>query len=178
MAADARDGLIRVVPFERMSALMMAASAVLSEGVLLALIATAYRLETLLVGTVVVMLVSLAMLPLSSRLPARRRRTYEHAARIGSVAELLERQDAARRLSLWRAAGVVGMSACWMMLLGLTFHEVMPPVMLLPSAVVLWARSRATAHWEQANGAALWQGVPGLLGARGPVFRAPADGGM
>ncbi|MER5918365.1 hypothetical protein ABT124_51200 [Streptomyces sp. NPDC001982] len=178
MAGDARDGLIRVVPFERMSALMMAAGAVLSEGVLLALIATAYRLETLLVGTVVVILVSLAMLPLSFRLPARRRHKYEHAVRIDSVAELLEGQDAARRLSLWRTAGVVGVSACWMMLLGLTFHELMPPVMLVSLAVVLWARSRATAHWEQANGATLWQGVPGLLGTRGPVFRVLADGGI
>jgi hypothetical protein len=178
MAVDGRDGLIRVVPFERMSALMMAAGAVLSEGMLLALIGTASRLETLLVGTVVVILVSLAMLPLSFRLPARRRHKYEHAARIDSVADLLEGQDAARRLSLWRAAGVVGVSACWMMFLGLTFHEVMPPVMLIPLAVVLWARSRATAHWEQVNGAALWQGVPGLLGTRGPVFRVPADGGI
>ncbi|MFD1311655.1 hypothetical protein [Streptomyces kaempferi] len=178
MAVDAQDGLIRVAPFERVSAVMTAAGAVLSEGVLLALIGTAQSLETLLVGTVVVILVSLAMLPLSFRLPGRRRRKYERAARIDSVAELLEGQDVARRLSLWRAAGIVGMSACWMMLLGLMFHEVMPPVMLVPLAVVLWARSRATADWERANGAALWQRVPGLLWNRSPVFRVPADGGM
>ncbi|GGN86528.1 hypothetical protein GCM10011579_078420 [Streptomyces albiflavescens] len=178
MAGAARDGLIRVVPFERMSALMMAAGAVLSEGVLLALIATANRLETLLVGTVVVILMSLAMLPLSFRLPARRRHQYEHAVRIDSVAVPLEGQDASRRQSLWRTAVAVGVLACWMMLLGLTFHEVMPPVMLVPLAVLLWARSRATAHWERVNGAALWQGVPGLLGSRGPVFRVPAAGGI
>jgi hypothetical protein len=55
---------------------------------------------------------------------------------------------------------------------------VMPPVLLVPTDVVQWARSQATADWEQANGASLWRDVPGLLGVRGPVFRVPADSGM
>ncbi|MEU1601539.1 hypothetical protein ABZ468_55145, partial [Streptomyces sp. NPDC005708] len=67
---------------------------------------------------------------------------------------------------------------CWMVLIGVAFHEVMPPVMLIPAALAAWVRSRGTAGWERENGAALWQGVPGVLGARGPVFRVPADGGM
>jgi hypothetical protein len=87
-------------------------------------------------------------------------------------------QDGARRFSLRRTAGFVGAVACWMMLIGLAFHEVMPPLILAPAALTQWARSRATGDWERANGAALWQGVPGLLGARGPVFRAPVDGGI
>ncbi|MFJ5274638.1 hypothetical protein [Streptomyces sp. NPDC088358] len=38
----------------------------------------------------------------------------------------------------------------------------------------LWARSRATAGREHENGAVLWQGVPGLRGPTGPVFRVPS----
>lgn len=59
-----------------------------------------------------------------------------------------------------------------MMLIRLTSHTVTPPFMLLPVAVTQWAGTRTTADWERVNGAALWQGVPGLLGARGPVSRA------
>ncbi|MFI1165089.1 hypothetical protein ACH4UM_16105 [Streptomyces sp. NPDC020801] len=178
MTEDARPGLMRVVHFEQASALMMGAGAVLSEGLLLALIGTAYRLGTLLVGTVAVTLVCLALLPLGFRLPARLRRRYEHAAQMDGLDAPHAGQDAAWRQSLRRTAGLVGVAACWMMLIGLMFHEVMPPVMLVPGAMTQWARSRATADWEQANGAALWQGVPGLLGTRGPVFRVPADYGM
>ncbi|MFI6360637.1 hypothetical protein ACIBJF_50940 [Streptomyces sp. NPDC050743] len=162
--------------FEQTSALMMGAGAVLSEGLLLVLIGTTtHRLESLLVGTAVVTLVCLALLPLGFRLPDRRRRKYEQAAQIDSVDEPHAGQDAARRLTLRRTAGFVGAIACWMMLIGVTFHEVMPPVMLIPAAVAQWARSRATADWERERGTALWQGVPGVLGARGPVFRVPAD---
>lgn len=178
MAEDAGPGMIRVVYFERTSALMMGAGAVLSEGLLLLLIGTTHRLETLLVGTVAVTVVCLALLPLGFRLPARLRRKYEQAAQIDGVDEPRAGQDAARRLSLRRTAGFVGAGSCWMMLLGVTFHEVMPPVMLIPAALAAWLRSRATADWEQKNGAALWQGVPGVLGARGPVFRMSPDGVM
>jgi uncharacterized membrane protein len=179
MAGDARDGLIRVVYLERMSALMMAAGAVLSEGVLLALIGTAYRREMLMVGMLAVALVSLVLLPLCFRLQARLRRTYEHAAWMESVDELLEGRDTARRLSLRRLLGFVGALACWLLLIGLASRQVMPPVMLVPLAVAQWARSRATANWEYANGAALWQAVPGMLATRGgPVFRVPGDGGI
>ncbi|MEU5532471.1 hypothetical protein [Streptomyces sp. NPDC020362] len=175
MTEDARPGLIRVVSFEQTSALMMGAGALLSEGVLLALIGTAYRLETLLVGMVAVTLVCLALLPLGSRLPARLRRRYEHAAQMDGLDEPHAGQDAARRLSLRRTVGLVSATACWMTLIGLMFQEVMPPVMLVPMALTHWARSRATARWEQANGATLWQGVPGLLGTRGPIFREPTE---
>jgi hypothetical protein len=178
MAGDARDGLVEVVYLERMSALMMVAGAVLSEGVLMALIGTADRREMLLVGVPVVVLVSLVLLPLCLRLPVRLRRTYEHAAWREGVAELFAGQEAARRLSLRRMLGFVGVLACWLLLIGLASHQVMPPVMLVPLAVAQWARSRATAKWEYAHGAALWQGVPGIFGTRGPVFRVPADGGM
>ncbi|GAA3056927.1 hypothetical protein [Streptomyces glomeratus] len=178
MTEDARPGLIRVVYFEQTSALMMGAGAVLSEGLLLALISTADRLETLLVGTVAVTLVCLALLPLGFRLPARLRRRYEHAAQMDGLDTPHADQDAARRQSLRRTAVSVSAAACWMVLIGLTFHELMPPVMLVPVAMVQWARSRATTNWERANGAALWQGAPGVLGTRGPVFRVPADYGM
>ncbi|MEU6364380.1 hypothetical protein ABZ876_01250 [Streptomyces sp. NPDC046931] len=173
MTEDAGPGLIRVVYFEQTSALMMGAGAVLSEGLLLALIGTARRLETLLVGTVAVTVVCLVLLPLGFRLPARLRRRYEHAAQIDSLDVPHAGQDAARQLSLRCTAGFVSATVCWMLLIGLTFHEVMPPVMLVPVAMTQWARSRATANWERANRAALWQGVPGLLGTRGPVFRVP-----
>jgi hypothetical protein len=178
MTEDDRPGLIRVVYLEQTSALMMGAGAVLSEGLLLALIGTAYRLETLLVGTVAVTLVCLALLPFGFRLPARLRRRYEHAAQIDCLDAPHVGQDAARRQSLRRTTGLVSAAACWMMLIGLMFHELMPPVMLVPLAMTQWVRSRATAGWEQANGVALWQGVPGLLGTRGPVFRVPEDYGM
>ncbi|MGW5466236.1 hypothetical protein [Streptomyces sp. NPDC003996] len=178
MTGDAGPGLIRVVYFEKTSALMMGAGAVLSENLLLVLIGTTHRLESVLVGTAAVTLVCLALLPLVFRLPGRRRRKYEHAVQIDSVEEPHAGQDAARRLTLRRTAGFVGATACWMMLIGVTFHEVMPPIMLIPAAVAQWARSRATADWEREKGAALWQGVPGVLGARGPVFRVPADGGI
>ncbi|WP_336116265.1 hypothetical protein [Streptomyces sp. PTD9-10] len=179
MTEDARPGLIRVVYFQRTCSLMMGASAVLSEGLLLLLIGTAHRLETLLVGAVAVALVCLALLPLRLRLPARLRRTYEHAARIDSAEEQPRTgQDAAQRLSLRRTAGLVGGAVGWMMLVGLVSHQLMPPLMLVPVAVAQWAQSRATAEWERANAADLWQTVPGLLGARGPVFRVPAEGGV
>lgn len=178
MTGDTGPGLIRVVYFEQTSALMMGAGAVLSEGLLLVLIGTTHRLETLLVGTVAVTLGCLGLLPLGFRLPARLRRKYEQAAQIDSVDEPHAGQDAARRLSLRRTAGFVGAGGCWMVLIGVTFHQVMPPVMLIPAALAAWVRSRATADWERENGAALWQGVPGVLGARGPVFRVPSGGGI
>ncbi|WP_369246670.1 hypothetical protein [Streptomyces sp. R41] len=121
---------------------------------------------------------TLGLLPLCFRLPARLRRTYERAAWTERVGELLEGQDGARRLSLRRVQGFVGSMACWLLLIGLATHQVMPPVMLVPPAVVQWARSRATANWERVNAAALWQAVPGMFGTRGPVFRVPADGGI
>ncbi|MEU1593425.1 hypothetical protein ABZ468_11330, partial [Streptomyces sp. NPDC005708] len=80
MTEGAGPGLIRVVYFHQTSALMMGAGAVLSEGLLLLLIGTTHRLETLLVGTVAVTLGCLALLPLGFRLPARLRRKYEQAA--------------------------------------------------------------------------------------------------
>ncbi|MEU6774691.1 hypothetical protein [Streptomyces sp. NPDC046759] len=177
MADEAGPGLVRVVYVEQSSALMMGVGAVLSEGLLLALIGAAHRLETLLGGTVAVTLVCLVLLPLGFQLPARLRRKYEHAAQVDHLAAPHADEGAARRRLLRRTAGLVGAAACWMMLIGLVFHEVMPPVMLVPMAMTHWARSRATADWEQVNGAALWQGVPGLLGTRGPVFRVPADYG-
>jgi hypothetical protein len=177
MTGGAGPGLVRVVYFEQTFALMMGVGAVLSEGLLLAVIGTAHRLETLLVGTVAVTLVCLVLLLFGFRLPARLRRRYEHAAQMDSLDAPHADEDSARRQFLRRAAGFVGAAACWMMVIGLMFHEVMPPVMLVPVAMSHWARSRATADWEQANGAALWQGVPGLLGNRGPVFRVPADYG-
>ncbi|MGV9344466.1 hypothetical protein ACWDSD_06575 [Streptomyces spiralis] len=179
MTEDARPGLIRVVYFQQTSALMMGAGAVLSEVLLLVLIGTAHRLEALLVGAVAVALVSLVLLPLRLRLPARLRRTFEHAVRIDSAGERPNTdQDAAQRLSLRRTAGFVGVVVCWMMLIGLASHQLMPPLMLVPVAVVQWAQSRATAKWERANGTDLWQTVPGRLGARGPVFRVPTEGGI
>ncbi|MGW9032347.1 hypothetical protein ACWGQ5_51910 [Streptomyces sp. NPDC055722] len=178
MTEDARPGLIRVVDWERTSALMIGAGVVLSEGLLLLLIGTVYRLETLLMGTVAFALVSLALLPLVFRLPARLRRKYEQAAQIDGVNETRVGQDVARRISLRRSAAIAGVSACWMVLLGLAAHDVMPPFGLIGVAPAQWARSRTTADWERVNGAVLWQGVPGLLGARGPVFRVPAEGGM
>ncbi|MFB7331255.1 hypothetical protein ACFC00_06375 [Streptomyces adustus] len=179
MTEDARPGLIRVVYFQQTCASMMAGGAVLSEGLLLVLIGAAHRLETLLVGAVAVALVSLLLLPLRFRLPARLRRTYEHAVRIDSAEEQPHTgQDAAQRLSLRRTAGFVGGVVCWMMLIGLATHQLMPPLMLVPMAVAQWAQSRATAKWERVNGADLWQTVPGLLGTRGPVFRVPAKHGI
>ncbi|TLS46280.1 hypothetical protein FE633_10075 [Streptomyces montanus] len=178
MAEDSGPGLIRVVYFERISALMMVAGVVLSEGALLLLTGTAPLRETLMVVTAAITLVSLLLLPLWFRLPARVRREYEDAVQIAHIVEPYEGEDAARRLSLRRAAVLVGVPACWMVLIGLTFHELMPPVMLVPVAVAQWARSRATAGWERANGAALWLGVPRPLRRRGPVLRSPAAGGM
>lgn len=179
MTADAGPGLIRVVHFQQTCALMMVGGAVLSEGLLLVLIGTAHRLETLLVGAVAVALVSLVLLPLRFRLRARLRRTYEHAVRIDSAEEQPHTgQNAAQRLSLRRTAGFVGGAVCWMMLIGLASHQLMPPLLLVPVAVAQWAQSRATAKWERVNGADLWQTVPGLLGARGPVFRVPAERGV
>ncbi|MFR0363361.1 hypothetical protein [Streptomyces sp. MCC20] len=179
MTEDARPGLIRVVYFQQTSALMMGAGVVLSEGLLLVLIGTAHRLQVLLVGAAAVALVSLVLLPLRFRLPARLRRSYEHAAWIDSVEERPHTgQDTAQRLSLRRTVGFAGGTVCWMMLIGLTSHQLMPPLMLIPVAVAQWAQSRATAAWERANGADLWRTVPGLLGARGPVFRVPAESGL
>ncbi|MEW2509037.1 hypothetical protein [Streptomyces sp. NPDC046870] len=179
MTEDAGPGLIRVVYFQQTCAWMMGGGAVLSEALLLVLIGTAHRLETLLVGAVAVALVSAVLLPLRLRLRARLRRTYEHAVRIDSAEEPPHTgQDAAQRLSLRRTAGFVGGAVCWMMLIGLASHQLMPPLMLVPVAVAQWAQSRATARWERVNGADLWQTVPGLLGARGPVFRVPAERGM
>ncbi|MES4890248.1 hypothetical protein [Streptomyces sp. NPDC096012] len=176
MTEDARPGLIRVAYFQRACALMMGGGTVLSEGLLLVLIGTARRLETLLVGAVAVALVSLVLLPLRFRLRARLRRTYEHAVRIDGAEEQAHTgQNAAQRLSLRRTAGFVGGAVCWMTLIGLASHQLMPPLMLVPVAVAQWAQSRATARWERVNGADLWQTVPGLLGARGPVFRVPAE---
>ncbi|GHE13633.1 hypothetical protein GCM10010339_81240 [Streptomyces alanosinicus] len=164
--------------FERTSALMMGAGVVLSEGLLLALIGTPDRLGVLLVGTVAVALVSLALLPFGFRLPARLRRRYEQAARIDTAGEPCAGQDAARRLSLRRTAGLVGAAVCWMVCIALVSRELMPPVMLVPVTVTQWARSRATARWERENGASLWQGIPGVLGARGPAYRVAADAGV
>ncbi|MGW5482840.1 hypothetical protein [Streptomyces sp. NPDC004008] len=178
MTEGAGPGLIRVAYFERTSALMTFAGAVLSEGLLLVLVETTHRLETLLVGAVAVTLVCLALLPFGLRLPTRRRRKYEQAARIGVVEEPRADQEAARRLSLRRTAGFVGAVACWTAIIGVTFQDLMPPIMLVGPAVTQWARSRATARWERENGAALWQDVPGVLGVRNPVFRLSAAGGM
>ncbi|MER5534210.1 hypothetical protein [Streptomyces mirabilis] len=173
MAGDARDGLIGVVYLERISALMMAAGAVLSEAVLLALVGTAHRRETLMVGSTAIVFVSVVLLPMCLRLPARLRRTYDDAAPIDSVAAPRDGQDAVRRLSLRRTAGFVGVMTCWLLVIGLASHQVLPPIMLVTLALSQWARSRATAGWERANGAVLWQGVPGLRGPRGRVFRVP-----
>ncbi|MEV6058240.1 hypothetical protein [Streptomyces sp. NPDC052107] len=179
MTEDARPGLIRVVYFQQTCASMLGGGAVLSEGLLLVLIGTAHRLETLLVGAVAVALMSLVLLPLRFRLPARLRRTYEHAVQIDSAEEQPHTgQNAAQRLSLRRTAGFVGGVVCWLMLIGLATHQLMPPLMLVPMAVAQWAQSRATAKWERVNGADLWQTVPGLLGARGPVLRVPAKRGI
>ncbi|MCX4432277.1 MULTISPECIES: hypothetical protein [Streptomyces] len=173
MAGDARDGLIRVVYLGRISALMMAAGAVLSEAALLALDGTAHHRETLMVGSTAIVFVSVVLLPMSLRLPARLRRTYDAAAPIESVVAPRDGQDAVRRLSLWRTAGFVGVMACWLLFIGLASDQVLPPIMLVALALSQWARSRATAGWERANGAVLWQGVPGLRGPRGCVFRVP-----
>ncbi|MFG2362147.1 hypothetical protein ACGFY3_10895 [Streptomyces mirabilis] len=176
MAGDARDGLIRVVYLERISALMMVAGAVLSEAVLFALVGTAHDRATLMVGSTAIVFVSVLLLPMGLRLPARLRRTYDDAAPIESVAAPRDGQDAVRRLSLRRTAGFVGVMACWLIVIGLASHQVLPPIMLVTLALTQWARSRATAGWERANGAVLWQGVPGLRGprARGRVFRVPS----
>lgn len=115
MAGDARDGLIRVVYLGRISALMMAAGAVLSEAALLALDGTAHHRETLMVGSTAIVFVSVVLLPMSLRLPARLRRTYDAAAPIESVVAPRDGQDAVRRLSLWRTAGFVGVMACWLL---------------------------------------------------------------
>ncbi|MGW1022933.1 hypothetical protein ACWD4J_04315 [Streptomyces sp. NPDC002577] len=179
MAEDGRPGLIRVVDFEQVSALMTGAGMLLSEGPLLVFSGMTYGLETLLVvGTTAVALASLLLLPLYFRLPARLRRKYEQAVQIDGVDEPHAGQDAARRQLLWRTAAYAGLLTCWLLLIALTFHEVMAPIMLIPPALAHWARSRATADWERANGATLWQRVPGLRGNRGPVFRVPAEGGM
>ncbi|WP_377271395.1 hypothetical protein [Peterkaempfera sp. SMS 1(5)a] len=175
MVEDVRDGLIRVVHVEQMFALLMATGGLLSLGVLLALGSTPHQGEALAVGTVAVTLACLVMLPLCFCLPGRLRRKYEHAVPVDRAAELIEGQEATRRLSLRRLAGLMGLSACWMLLVGLVSHEVMPPVMLIVLAVGSWGRSWATAGWELENRVTLWQDVPGLLGSRGrgPVFRAP-----
>ncbi|MFG2475710.1 hypothetical protein [Streptomyces fagopyri] len=173
MAGDARDGLIRVVRLERMSALMMAAGAVLSEVALLALLGMADHRETLMVGSVAIAVVSVALLPLSIRLPGRLRRTYDTAVPVPNVTQPLAAQAAVRRLSLWRTAGFVGVTACWLLFIGTVSDQVMPPVMLFVLAVTQWGRSWATARWERENGAVLWQGVPGLLSPKAPVFRVP-----
>lgn len=178
MTGKTGPGLIRVVRVEQRSALLMGVGAVLSEGLLLVLIGTADRLDTLLAGTVGVALVCLALLPLGFRLPARLRRRYERAVQIDGVDETPAGQDAAWRLSMCRTAGLAGATACCMTLIALAFHELMPPVMLVPAALAQWTRSRATAHWERAHGTALWQGVPGVLGGRGPVYRVPVPDGM
>lgn len=174
MTGDARDGLIRVVRLARMSALMTAAGAVLTEVALLALIDTAQRFETLMVGSVAVAAVSVVLLPLSIRLPGRLRRTYDTAMPVPSVNRPLAAQAAVRRLSLWRTAGFVGVMACWLLFIGVVSDQVMPPAMLCVLAVTQWGRSRATARWERENAAVLWQGVPGLLSPKAPVFRVPS----
>jgi hypothetical protein len=161
-----------------MSALMMGADAVLCEGALLLLFGTDQRLEKLLVAMAAVTIVSLALLPLCFRLPARLRRKYEFAEHTGGPTEPRSKRHSVRRLSLRAAAVYAGVPACWMFLVGLTSHDVVPPVMLVPVTVALWARSRATAGWEQTNEATLWQVPPKLLGPRGPVFRVSADGQM
>lgn len=173
MAGDARDGLIRVVHLERMSAVMMVAGALLSEAGLLALIGTARHRDMLVVGPIAIALASVVVLPMGLRIPARLRRKYADAAPLERVTETLERQDAVRRLSLRRMAVVVAVSACWLMLIGLASQQVMPPIMLITLAVSQWARSRATAGWERENGAVLWQGVPSFLGPKVRVFRVP-----
>ncbi|QFZ77753.1 hypothetical protein GFH48_34600 [Streptomyces fagopyri] len=175
MTGDARDKLIRVVRLGRMSALMMAAGTVLSEVALLALVDTAQRFETLMVGSVAVAVVSVVLLPLSIRLPGRLRRTYDTAVPVPSVDQPLAAQAAVRRLSLWRTAGFVGVTGCWLVFIGVVSDQVLPPVMLCVLAVTQWGRSRATARWERENGAVLWQGVPGLLRPGAPVFRVPLD---
>jgi hypothetical protein len=120
MAEGARPGLMRVVHFEQASALMLVAGAVLSEGVLLALIGATHRwLESLLVGAVAVTVVCLLLLPLSFRIPARLRRKYEQAAWIDGVAATYAGQVATRRLWLWRTAGFTVAFACWMLIIGL-----------------------------------------------------------
>ncbi|MER7692176.1 hypothetical protein [Streptomyces sp. NPDC097610] len=173
MAGDARDGLIRVVYVERISALMMAAGAVLSEAVLLAVVGTAQDRAPLMVGATAIVFVSVVLLPMCLRLPSRLRRTYDDAAPIESVAAPRDGQDAVRRLSLRRTAGFAGVMACWLLFIGLVSHQVLPPIMLVTFALAQWARSRATAGWERAHEAVLWQGVPGLRGLRGCVFRVP-----
>ncbi|WP_371648558.1 hypothetical protein [Streptomyces mirabilis] len=174
MAGDARDGLIRVVYLERISALMMAAGAVLSEAVLLALVGTAHDRATLIMGSTAIAVVSvLLLLPMGLRLPARLRRTYDDAEPIESVAAPRDGQDAVRRLLLRRTAVFGGVMACWFVFIGPAAHQVLPPIMLVTLALTQWARSRATAGWERANGAVLWQGVPGLRGSRGRVFGVP-----
>ncbi|MFF0130300.1 hypothetical protein ACFYTG_32070 [Streptomyces mirabilis] len=173
MAGDARDGLIPVVYLERISALMMAAGAVLSEAVLLALVGTAHDRATLMMGSTAIVVVSVLLLPMGLRLPARLRRIYDDAAPIESVAAPRDGQDAVRRLLLRRTAGFGGVMTCWLVFIGLASHQVLPPIMLVTLALTQWARSRATAGWERANGAVLWQGVPGLWGPRGRVFRVP-----
>ncbi|WP_339130560.1 hypothetical protein WJM95_16925 [Streptomyces sp. f51] len=177
MTADAGAGLIRVARFGRTVALTTAAGAVVSEGLLLALIATPRRLESLLVGAVVVTVMSVVWLPFAFLLPAGFRRRYEQAVWIDTVGEPGAGRDEAGRLSLRRTAGFVAVVVCWMVLIGLASHQLMPPFMLIPVAVTQWARSRATARWERENGTAVWQRVPGVLGARGPLYRseAPAD---
>lgn len=177
MTADAGPGLIRVVWFGRASALLTGIGAVLSEGLLPAFVRTSHRPESLLMATVAFTLTSLTLLPLGFRLPARLRRHYEQAARIGAVDASRDAQDAARRRSLRRTAGFVGVLACWMMLMAIASHELMPPVLLVPVAVGQWGRSRATAAWERRNGVVLWQAAPGFLGVRGPVYRVPAADG-
>ncbi|KUN42362.1 hypothetical protein AQJ27_37690 [Streptomyces olivochromogenes] len=163
-----------MVYLERSSALMMAAGAVPSEAALLALDDTAHRLETLMMGSTAIVFVAVVLLPMSLRLPARLRRTYDDATPIESVAAPRDGQDAVRRLSLRRTAGFAGVLACWLIVIGLASHQVLPPIMLVTLALTQWARSRATAGWERANGAVLWQGAPGLWGRRGRVFRVPS----
>ncbi|MGW0967663.1 hypothetical protein [Streptomyces sp. NPDC002516] len=177
MTVDAGAGLIRVARFGRTVALMTAVGAVVSEGLLLALIATPRRLESLLVGAVVVTVMSVVWLPFAFFLPAKFRRRYEQALWIDTVGEPRAGRDEAGRLSSLRTAGFVGAVACWMVLIGLASHALMPPFMLIPVVVTQWGRSRATARWERENGTAVWQRVPGVLGGRGPLYRSeePAE---
>ncbi|MGW7008088.1 hypothetical protein ACWGCW_36180 [Streptomyces sp. NPDC054933] len=175
MAAVDHTELVRVGHFQRIFAMMTAAGAVLSEGLLLALIGTSYRLESLAVGTVAIALVSLALIPLSFRLPARLRCDYAQAAQIENVGQVHSEQPSASRSVLWRTARLAGVTVGCMLLMGLASHQVMLPVLLLPVVVSGWLRSKATARWEQENGATLWQRAPRCAEYRVPVFRAASD---
>ncbi|MFC9928793.1 hypothetical protein [Streptomyces sp. NPDC127190] len=164
-------GLVRVTEFQRAVATTTAVAGVVSVGLLCALVGTSQQDAALAAGAVAVTLVTLVLVPLSLRLPARLRRQYAEAAPVEHAGQARGGQQSAARPALRSAVWIAVLIGGWMTAIGLTSHQVTVPVVLLPVAVSGWLRARATARWEQENAAALWQRAPRWGGFRVSFYR-------